>query len=160
MLDLVVLAFRADATRVVTLLFGNEQTNRSYGFIGVPEAHHEVSHHGKDPEKLAKIAKINRFHAGELAYFLDGLAAAKEGGASLLDAAAVVYGSGISDGDRHNHDDLPVLVAGRLGGSLAPGKHVRYPAETPLCNLHLALLERVNVRVPKFGDSTGPLDRI
>jgi hypothetical protein len=157
MLDLVVLAFRADATRVVTLLFGNEQSNRSYGVIGVPEAHHEISHHGNDPEKLAKIAKINRFHVEQLTYFLDALAAAKEGGATLLDASAVVYGSGISDGNRHNHEDLPILVAGRLGGSLAPGKHVRYPAETPLCNLHLALLERVGVHAPKFGDSTGQL---
>jgi hypothetical protein len=157
MLDLVVLAFRADATRVVTLPFGNEQTNRSYGFIGVPDAHHEVSHHGDDPEKLEKIARINRFHVGELAHLLGELKAAKEGDGSLLDATAVLYGSGISDGNKHNHENLPILLAGRLGGSLSPGKHVRYAAETPLCNLHLALLERVKVRVPKFGDSTGPL---
>jgi hypothetical protein len=157
MLDLVVLAFRADATRVVTLLFGNEQTNRTYGFIGVPDAHHEVSHHGGDPEKLAKIAKINRFHAEQLAYFLAALSSAKEGDATLLDASAVVYGGGISDGNRHNHEDLPILVAGRLGGSLAPGKHVRFAPETPLCNLHVALLDRVGVHAPKFGDSTGPL---
>jgi len=157
MLDLVVLGFRADATRVVTFMFGNEQTNRSYPMIGVPEAHHEVSHHGGDPAKHEKITRINRFHAEQLAYFLAELKKNKEADATLLDASAVVYGSAISDGNRHNHEDLPILVAGRLGGALSPGKHVRYPAETPLCNLHLALLGAVGVKTTKFGDSTGVL---
>jgi hypothetical protein len=141
----------------VSFLVANEQSNRSYALVGVPEAHHEISHHGNDPEKQGKIAKINRFHTGELAYLLDRMKSVKEGGGTLLDRTAVVYGSGISDGNRHNHEDLPILLAGRLGGSLAPGRHVRFPAETPLCNLYLSLLDRVNVRVPKFGDSTGRL---
>jgi hypothetical protein len=160
MSDLVVLALQSDATRVVTFLVANELSNRTYGHLGVPDSHHEISHHGGDATKQAKVAKINRFHAGELAYLLERMKSAKEGSGTLLDRTAVVYGSGISDGDRHNHEDLPILVAGRLGGSLTPGRHVRFPAETPLCNLYLSLLDRVNVRVAKFGDSTGRLSGI
>lgn len=157
MFDVAVLAVQSDATRVVTVLVANEGSNRSYAFAGVPEGHHEISHHGNDAAKQAKVAKINRWHAEQFAYLLERLRAVREGGGSLLDRAAVVYGSGISDGNRHNHDDLPVLLAGRLGGTLAPGRHVRFPAETPLCNLYLSLLDRVNVRTAKFGDSTGRL---
>jgi hypothetical protein len=157
MSDLIVLAFRSDATRVITFLTANEQTDRSYGFLGVPESHHEMSHHGGDPEKHAKVARINRFHVEELAYLLGKMKAAKEGSGSLLDATAVLYGSGISDGNKHNHEDLPIVLAGRLGGTLSPGKHLRFPKETPLANLHLALLDKSGVRAAKFADSTGPL---
>jgi hypothetical protein len=155
--DLIVLALQSDATRVVTFLVANEQSNRTYGFLGVPDAHHEISHHGGDPVKQGKLAKINRFHVERVAYLLEKMKSVKEGDHTLLDRTALVFGSGISDGDRHNHDDLPILLCGRLGGSLSPGRHVRFPADTPLCNLYLALLDRVNVRVAKFGDSTGRL---
>jgi Protein of unknown function (DUF1552) len=157
MCDLIVLALRTDTTRVATFLLANEGSNRSYGFLGVPDGHHEISHHGGDAAKQEKIRRINRFHVEQLARLLAAMSAAKDGDASLLDRSAVVYGSGISDGNRHNHDDLPILVAGRLGGSLSPGKHVRYASQTPLCNLYLALLDRVNVRAQKFGDSSGRL---
>jgi hypothetical protein len=160
MSDLIVLAFRADATRVISLLVANEQTNRSYPFLGVPESHHDVSHHGDDPEKHAKISRINRFHVEELAYLLGKLKAAQEGGGSLLDTAAVLYGSGISDGNRHDHENLPILLAGRLGGTLSPGRHVKHPFDTPLANLYVALLDKVGARAGKFADSTGPLSGV
>jgi hypothetical protein len=157
MSDVIVLALQSDTTRVATFLVANEGSNRSYGFLGVPDGHHEISHHGGDAAKQEKIRKINRFHVEELAYLLDRMATVREGTGTLLDRSAVVYGSGIGDGNRHNHDDLPIVVAGRLGGSLAPGRHVRFPAETPLCNLYLSLLDRVNVRLARFGDSNGRL---
>jgi hypothetical protein len=157
LIDLLALAFQSDMTRVATLVFGNDQSNRTYPAVGVAEAHHEVSHHGKNPEKQAKVAKINRYHVQQLAYLLGRLKEIKEGGGTLLDSCMVVYGSGISDGDAHNHEDLPILVAGRGGGTLRPGRHVRCPKETPLMNLHLALMGRMGVDLPSFGDSTGRL---
>jgi hypothetical protein len=160
MSELIVLALQTDSTRYVTFLTANEQSNRSYGFLGVPEAHHEISHHGDDPVKQEKIAKINRFHVENLAWLVQRMKSVKEGDGTLLDHCAVVYGSGISDGNKHNHNELPILVAGRLGGSLTPGRHVRFPVDTPLCNLHLSLLDRVNVRLTRFGDSTGRLTGI
>jgi hypothetical protein len=155
--DLIALAFRADLTRVVTFVLGNDGSNRSYSEVGVPDGHHDLSHHGRDPAKYAKLKAINRFHVVQFAYLLERLKAAPEGGGTLLDACLVVYGSGISDGDRHNHDDLPILLAGRGGGTIHPGRHVRYPGGTPLNNLYLSLLERMGVPVPTFGDSTGRL---
>jgi hypothetical protein len=158
MYDLVLLAFRADLTRVATLMLGNGGSNRPYRFLDVPEGHHNLSHHGRDPEKIEKIRKINRWQVENFARFLDGMAAATDGDAPLLDRALVVYGCGISDGDRHNHDDLPILVAGGANGAVRPGRHVRYPANTPLANLHLSILDRMNVRASSFGDSTGRLN--
>jgi hypothetical protein len=155
--DLVVLAFRADLTRVVTFVLGNDGSNRSYREGGVPEGHHDLSHHGGDPAKHAKLKVINRFHVAQFAYLLERLKAAPEGAGTLLDHCLVVYGSGISDGDRHDHEDLPVLLAGRGGGAAAPGRHVRYPGGTPLNNLYLSLLDGVGVRLDSFGDSTGRL---
>jgi hypothetical protein len=154
MSDLVSLAFQADLTRVVTFVLGNDGSNRSYREIGVPEGHHDVSHHGGDPARLDKLRRINRLHVAQLAHLLGRLQAAREGNKRLLDRCLVVYGSGISDGDRHNHDDLPVLLA---GGGVKGGRHLRFPAGTPLCNLYLSVMERAGVPARRFGDSTGRL---
>jgi hypothetical protein len=155
--DLVALAFQADLTRVATFALGNDGSNRSFREVGVSEGHHDLSHHGGDPEKQAKLRRINRFHVEQFAHLLGRLKATKEGGGTLLDNCLVVYGSGIRDGDRHDHDDLPVLLAGRGGGKVRPGRHVRYSGGTPLTNLYLALLDCVGVESVAFGDSTGKL---
>ncbi len=155
--DLLVLAFQGDLTRIATFMFANEGSNRSYPFIGVKEGHHELSHHGNDPKKLAKIAQINTFHVSQMADLLGKLKAAREGEATLLDHCMIVYGSGLGDGNRHNHNDLPVLLAGRGNGTIQTGRHVKYPKNTPLNNLFLDMLDRLGVSVPSFGDSTSRL---
>jgi hypothetical protein len=155
--DVLVLAWRTDTTRVSTFVFANEGSNRSYAFMDVPEGHHDLSHHGNDAAKQEKIRRINRFHVTQLAYFLDALAAVREGEGTLLDHSMIVYGSGIGDGNRHNHDDLPVLLAGGGAGTLQPGRHIRVEPRTPMTNLYLALLERIGVHAERLGDSTGRL---
>ena len=155
--DMLVLAFQADVTRVCTFVFANEASNRSYPDLGVNEGHHELSHHGHDPEKIRKVRAINQFHVGQLAYLLKRLKGIREGDGTLLDHSMIAYGSGNSDGDRHNHDDLPILLAGGGGGTIVTGRHVRFKDETPVTNLWASLLERMDVRVPFIGDSTGPL---
>jgi hypothetical protein len=153
--DLMVLAFQTDSTRVCTYVFANEGSNRPYTFIGVPEGHHDLSHHQNDPVKLAKIRQINTFHTTQLAYILRKMKESREGSGTLLDNCMLVYGSGNSDGNRHNHDDLPILVAGKGGGSIRAGRHFRVPRETPLNNLWLSLLDRMQTPVDQLGDSTG-----
>jgi hypothetical protein len=155
--DLLVLAFQGDLTRVSTFVFANEGSNRSYRFMDVPEGHHDLSHHANDKEKQEKIRRINRFHAEQFAYMLGKLKAIKEGERTLLDNCMILYGSGNSDGNRHNHDDLPILLLGKGGGSIKPGRHVRFPAETPLTNLYLSMLDRMGTPVNRLGDSTGRL---
>ncbi len=152
--DLLALAFRLDLVRVATFMVANEGSDKNYGFVGAPGGHHTLSHHGGDAEKIARIRKINRFHAEEFARFVLALDATREGDATLLDSCGIVLGSGISDGDRHNHDDLPVLVAGRLGGAIVPGRHLRLKGETPCCNLFLSLLDAMGAKAAFFGDST------
>lgn len=160
MSDLVVLAFRCDVTRIATFMLANEGSNRSFAFIDVPEGHHEISHHGGDEAKLAKVAKIDRFHVEALAHLVQQLKESREENETLLDRAMIVYGSGISDGNRHNHDDLPILVAGRGGGTIATGRHVRHPKDTPIANLYLALLDRMDVAVSSLGDGTARLSTL
>jgi hypothetical protein len=160
LMDLMVLAFQTDATRISTYVFANDGSNRSYRFIGVPEGHHDLSHHGNLKSKQAKIRQINRFHITQFAYMLEKMKGTKEGEGTLLDNCMMVYGSGISDGNRHNHDDLPILLVGKGGGSLKTGRHIRFKKETPLTNLYLAMLDRVNASVDSFGDSTGRLDSL
>jgi hypothetical protein len=155
--DLLVLAFRTDQTRIATFVFANEGSQRTYPFVGVSEGHHDLSHHQNNAQKLEKLRKINEFHVQQLADLLKKLKGVNDGGHSLLDQCMLVYGSGNSDGNRHNHDDLPILLAGRGGGSIAPGRHVRYQKETPITNLYIELLDRMNVKVDRFGDSTGRL---
>ena len=157
MMDMLVLAFQTDATRICTFMLANEGSNRSYRNIGVSDGHHSLSHHQGDPAKLAKIRDINRFHTQQLAYLLDRLKATPEGGGNLLDHSMIVYGAGLADGNRHEHENLPLLMAGRGGGTITPGRHVRYASETPMCNLLVSMLERVGAPVASFGDSTGAL---
>jgi hypothetical protein len=151
-------AFRTDLTRVATFMTANEGSNRTYPEVDVRDGHHTLSHHGGDPSKIEQIRRINRFHLEAFARFVSGLRAVPEGDGTLLDACTVVLGSGISDGNRHNHDDLPVLLAGGGGGTRATGRHVRVARETPMCNLYLTLLDNHGVRLPRFGDSTGRLE--
>jgi hypothetical protein len=155
--DLLALAFQGDLTRISTFVFANDGSNRSYKAIGVSEGHHQVSHHQRKPENYEKIKKINRFHLTQLAYLLGKLKAVKEGDGTLLDNCMIVYGSGIGDGNRHNHDNLPILLAGKGGGTIRAGRHVQYERETPLTNLYLAMLDRMDVAAESFGDSTGRL---
>jgi hypothetical protein len=158
--DLMVLAFQTDTTRVATFVLANEGSNRAYPFIGVRDGHHNISHHGKDPVKLAKIQDINVFHATQLAYLLERLKSVKEGDGNLLDHSMIVYGSGNGDGDRHNHDDLPILLAGHGCGTIKQGRHIVYSRETPLNNLWVSMLNRMDIRDVQFGDSTGELKKL
>jgi Protein of unknown function (DUF1552) len=160
MADLMVLAFQTDSTRVCTFVLANEGSGKPYPFIGVSEGHHDLSHHGDNADKKAKIAKINRFHATQLAYLLERMKSVKEGDGTLLDHTMLAYGSGNSDGNAHNHDDLPILLAGRGCGTLNPGHHTVYSKETPLNNLWLSLLNRMDISVQHLGDSTGELKNI
>ncbi len=157
MCDLLVLAFQADVTRVATFVLANEASNKPYPFINVPEGHHDLSHHGGDAAKQAKLRQINLFHTRQLAYLLERLNQTSEGDGTLLDHAMIAYGSGIHDGNAHNHEDLPILLAGGGSGTLSTGRHLRLAPETPLNNLWVSMLDRMEVNVEKLGDSTGTL---
>lgn len=158
MYEIIALALRADRTRVVTFMLGNAGSNRSYPFLDVPEGHHDLSHHKGTPDKLAKVAKIDRFHAETLATFCRALAAEPQGDGTLLDASIVLYGSGIADGNSHAHHDLPILLVGGGGGRLRGGRAVRPPRETPLANAYLTLLRWAGSDRVSFGDSTDALE--
>lgn len=160
MMDMVALAYQTDSTRILTFMFTNAGSNRSYPELGVGEGHHDLSHHGKSEEKQAKVATINRFHIDQFGYLLTRLAAIREGDGSLLDHCMLMYGSGISDGDRHNHDDLPIILAGGGAGKIKTGRHIRYADKTPLCNLYLWMLKQMGAKVDQFGDSTAALDQL
>jgi len=138
----------------------NEGSNKAYSFINVREGHHDLSHHGNDMEKKAKIAKINTFHTTQLAYLLGKLKSVKEGDGTLLDHCMLAYGSGNSDGNAHNHDNLPLLLAGRGCGTIKAGRHIVYPKETPLNNLWLSMLNRMEIQTQQLGDSTGELKNL
>jgi hypothetical protein len=155
--DMMVLAFQADLTRICTFVFANEGSNKPYREININEGHHELSHHGRKPEKMEKIQKINAFHIEQLAYVLERLKGVKEGSGTLLDNVLMAYGSGNSDGNRHNHDDLPILLLGKGGGTIKTNRHLRYAKNTPLNNLWVSMLDRMNVKTEKLGDSTGRL---
>jgi hypothetical protein len=161
MADMMILAFQCDLTRTCTLMYANDGSNRTFAQIGVPEGHHDMSHHGGNPEKLAKKRAIDKFHVEQLAYTLKKMKSIKEPtGGTLLDNTILVYGAGISDGNAHNHDNLPILVAGKAGGSLKTGRHITYPDNTPLDNLYLDILDKVGVPTDHLGDSTGELKGI
>ena len=157
MADLLALAFKADVSRVATFMMANEGSNRSYPNLGIKGGHHSISHHGDVAEKRNQIQAINQFHVEHLAYLLGKFHEIKEGQSNLLENSTIVFGSNIGDGNRHNHEDLPTLVCGGGSGKLEQGFFRRFPAETPLANLHLSLLEKMGVSVPKLGDSTGVL---
>jgi hypothetical protein len=157
--DLLVLAFQTDLTRVATFVFANEGSNRNYRLIDIGDGHHDLSHHGRNAEKLDKLRRINRFHMEQFAYMLTKMKSIREAdGSTLLDNSMILYGSGNGDGNRHNHDDLPILLAGKAGGSLRSGRHLQYAHNTPLANLFVEMLDRMNTPVASFGDSTGRLD--
>jgi hypothetical protein len=158
MFDLQVLAYQCDLTRVATFMMGHEQTTRSYSEIGIPDAHHPLTHHGGDTEKIAKVIRINIFHAKMFAYFLEKLRSTPDGDGSLLDHSVVLYGGGLSDGNLHLHNNLPILLAGGGSGQIKGGRHLRYPADTPMPNLYLTLLDMVGVPMENLGTSTGKLE--
>ncbi|MEN9633679.1 MAG: hypothetical protein RL077_2083 [Verrucomicrobiota bacterium] len=160
MFDLQVLAMQADITRVTTFQLARETSNRTYPEIGVSDPHHPLSHHGNDPEKIARMAKINTFHVSLFAYFLERLKATKEGNGTLLDHSLLLYGSGIGNPNVHDHTNLPILVAGGAAGGMKGGRHIRYAEPTPLANLHLTLLDKVGVRLDAFADSNGKMDEL
>ena len=158
--DMMVLAFQTDVTRIATFMLANEGSNKSYRSIGVNEGHHSLSHHGGDSEKLRKISDINEFHARQVSYILQRLKSIPEGDSSLLDNCMIVYGAGISDGNRHNNENLPILLAGRAGGAIKPGRHLRYHFETPMSNLYLSMLDQMGAHQSRFGDSTGRITQL
>lgn len=158
MFDLKVLAFQSDMTRVTTLMVGPEQGNWTYEAIGIPEVHHSLSHHQGNPEKNAKVARIDHYHAELLTYYLDKLRSTEDIDGSLLDNIVILYGSGISDGNDHLVQNLPVVLLGGAGGKLKGGRHLVFPKGTPMTNMYLSLLDRFNIPLDTFGDSTGRLD--
>jgi hypothetical protein len=155
MCDLQVLAYQCDLTRVITFMIGRELSGRPYPELGVNDAHHPTSHHQNDPVKLANLTKINIFHATLFAYYLDRLRATADGDGSLLDNMMIIYGAGMSDSQRHAHTNLPVMLMGGGSGHLKGGRHLKYPDDTPLANLHLTLLDKLGVPLTEIGDSNG-----
>ncbi|HEY7497510.1 MAG TPA: DUF1552 domain-containing protein [Vicinamibacterales bacterium] len=160
MFDLQVLALQADVTRVITFQLARETSNRTYTEIGVPDPHHPLTHHGNDPDKIARMAKINAFHVSLFAYFLEKLKATPEGDGSLLDHVLYLYGSGMGNPNIHDHVNLPILVAGGAAAKMKGARHIKYAEPAPLANLHLTLLERVGVRMDAFADSKGRIDEL
>lgn len=160
MYDLLALSFQTDSTRISTFVVAHDGSNRPYPQLGVPEGHHDLSHHGRDEAKRAKLAKINRHHATLFSEFLGKLKSIKEGEGSLLDQCTILYGSGLADPDAHSHEDLPILLAGKGGGSLKPGRHIRYPVNTPMANLFLTMMDEAGATYDRMGDSTGKLKQL
>lgn len=160
MFDLQLLAFQGDVTRVITFQLARETSNRTYPEIGVPDPHHPLSHHGNDPDKIARMAKINAFHVSLFAEFLQKLKNTPDGAGSLLDHSLYLYGSGIGNPNIHDHVNLPTLVCGGAAGGMKGNRHIRYEKATPLANLHLTLLDKVGVRLDSFADSTGKLNEL
>jgi hypothetical protein len=157
MFDLMSIAFLSNMTRVATMLMATEQSTRPYREIGVAEGHHGLTHHQGDREKIEKVTRINRFHVELFTYLLAKLKATPDGDGSLLDHSMIVYGSGLSDGNRHLHENLPTVLAGRGCGTLKTGRHVKYSAGTPMANLFVAMLDRMGIPTDKIGDSDGEL---
>ena len=158
MYDLMTIAFQADLTRVVTLMYSREGGNRTYPQIGVPDAHHGLSHHMNDPAKMARLQLIDHHHVDMLSQFIGKLQAAKDGDGTLLDHSMVVYGGSLSDSNRHLHYNLPALLLGGGNGKLRPGRHINYPESTPMTNLYMTMLDMAGVHEDKIGDSTGKLE--
>jgi hypothetical protein len=158
MFDLQVLAFQTNLTRVSTFMMGRESSNRAFPEIGVPDAHHALSHHRGDADKIAKVIQIDLYHSKLFAYFLEKMQAIPDGEGSLLDSTMIVYGSAISDGNEHSYNDLPILLFGNGAGQIKQGRHLRFPKDTPMSNLYLTILDNFGIPLEKFGDSTGKLE--
>ena len=157
MTDMMTIALQADLTRVFTFLVTREGTSRPYREIGIADGHHPLTHHRNDPVLMEKVTQINTYHVKQFAGWVEKLKSIQEGDGSLLDNCMLVYGAGLADGNRHNHEDLPTILAGRAGGFIKPGRRVVYRKETPMCNLYLTMMDRMGVRAEHFGDSTEPL---
>ena len=157
MTNMMTVAFQADQTRVITFLVTREGTSRAYPEIGIPDGHHPLTHHRNQLPLMEKVAKINTYHVQQFAGWIEKLKSIKEGDSTLLDNSMIVYGAGLSDGNRHSHEDLPTLIAGRGGNAFKPGRHIVYRRETPMCNLFLTMMDRMGVPTEHFGDATGPL---
>jgi Protein of unknown function (DUF1552) len=155
MIDLQVIAWQTDMTRVTSFMMGRDGSNRPYREIGIPDGHHSISHHQNDPERVEKLIKIDELHTAMFAYLLERLQQTQDGDGTLLDHSLVLYGSGMSDGNQHNHTDLPIIIAGGASGRLKGGRHIRNPKDTPMSNLLLSMLELLDVPSEKFGDSSG-----
>ncbi len=160
MADLMTVAFQTDSTRIATFMMAREGSTRTYREIGVPDAHHPLTHHRNDPELIEKVTKINCFHMQQFAYFLHKLQSIQEGDRTLLDNVMVVYGSGLSDGNAHDHNNLPVMIAGGGAGTLKTGRHIQYSKGTPMANLFVSMLDRAGVNHETLGDATGELDHL
>ncbi len=155
MMDMMLVAFETDSTRIATFMLAHDGSNRSFREIGVPDGHHAISHHGDKPDKLEKIAKIDKFYAEQFAYFMEQMESKKDfDGNSILHNSMVLFGSGLSDPNRHRHNNLPIVLAGHGGGTLNPGRHVKLNGDTPLANLYLHMLEKMGVKETRFGDSS------
>jgi hypothetical protein len=158
MLDLIVLAFQTDSTRVSTFMFGNAVSGKNFSFLeGVKGSHHEISHHDNDKDKLEQYTLISRWHVAQYAYMLDRMRSIREGEGTLLDNSMILFGSALRDGNGHNPHNLPIVLGGKGGGTLATGRHLTYGKDTPLCNLYVAMLDRMGAPSPSVADSTGPL---
>ncbi len=160
MFDLMTLSFQADLTRISTFMMCREGSTRTYREIGVSDAHHPLTHHRNNPEWIEKVTKINCFHLEQFAYFINKLKSTPDGDGTLLDRVMVVYGSGLADGNQHTHNDLPVLLAGAGNGAIRTGRHNRYPKETPMTNLYVAMLDHMGIPPEHIGDSTGELQHL
>ena len=160
MMDLLALAYQTDLTRISTFMLAREVSGRAYPEIGVSDSHHPLSHHQDEPAKLERLHQVNQFHLQQFAYLVAKLDALPEGDGSMLDSTLFLYGTGISDSNTHFHDDLPIALVGGRNAGIKGGRYIRYPADTPLANLHVTILEKLGVPVEAFGDSTGRLDRL
>lgn len=158
MTDMMTIAFQADLTRVITFLVTHEGTSRPYREIDIADGHHPLTHHRNQPDLMEKVMKINAYHARQFAEWIEKLKATREGDGTLLDNSMIVYGAGLSDGNRHSHEDLPTLIAGRGGSYIKPGRRIVYRKETPMCNLFMTMMDRMGAPVDHFGDATGRLD--
>jgi len=158
--DMITIAFQADLTRTVTFLVGREGSNRPYREINVPEGHHNLTHHRNNPEMIEKVAQINCYHIRTFAAWMEKMQSHKEGDRTLLDNSMICYGSGISDGNKHTHEDLPTMILGSGGGFLKTGRRIVYRRETPICNLYLTMMEAMGVQRETFGDATGHLPEL
>jgi hypothetical protein len=158
MFDLQVLAFQGDVTRIITFQLARETSNRTYPEVGVSDPHHPLTHHGNDPEKIARMARINEFHVSLFSEFIAKLKATPDGEGSLLDHSLILYGSGMGNPNLHDHTNLPVIIAGGSATGLKGDRHIQFSKPTPLANLHLTLLDKVGVKLDKFGDSQGKVD--
>src|SRR6185503_13434912 len=151
---------QSDLTRISTLVLAREGSMRVYPEIGIADPHHPLTHHRNNPDWIEKVKQINTFHVELFAHFLQKLKATPDGDGTLLDNSMIVYGASLGDGNRHTHEDLPILLAGRGGGTFKPGRHIQYKYNTPITNLYLTLLEQMGVRPEKIGDSTGKVDQL